>query len=116
MMRVNRLFLSKQKVKALLHFAVVIVIAITILALHGRATAPTANAENARTGLAGSYLRQRRHRSVYLRILRKTRSRSEAGLLRHTPGIEFQARRALAQERAGADADDTGNGREVRRR
>lgn len=45
MMRVNRLFLSKQKVKALLHFVVVIVIAITILALHGRATAPTANAE-----------------------------------------------------------------------
>lgn len=45
MMRVNRLFLSKQKVKALLHFAVVLVIAVTILALHGRATAPTANAE-----------------------------------------------------------------------
>jgi soluble lytic murein transglycosylase-like protein len=43
-MRVNRLFLSNNKVKALFHFVVVIVIAITILALHGRVTAPTASA------------------------------------------------------------------------
>ncbi len=45
MMRVNRLFLSKKKLKALFHFVVVIVIAITILALHGRATAPTVSAQ-----------------------------------------------------------------------
>lgn len=44
-MRVNRLFLSKNKLKALFHFVVVIVIAITILLLHGRATAPTASAQ-----------------------------------------------------------------------
>jgi len=43
-MRVNRLFLSQKKVKALFHLVVVIVIAITILALHGRVTAPTASA------------------------------------------------------------------------
>ena len=45
MMRVNRLFLSKKRLKALFHFVVVIVVAITILALHGRATAPTAIAQ-----------------------------------------------------------------------
>ena len=45
MMRVNRLFLSKKKLKALFHFVVVVVVAITILALHGRATAPTASAQ-----------------------------------------------------------------------
>ena len=45
MMRVNRLFLSKNRLKALFHFVVVIVVAITILALHGRVTAPTASAQ-----------------------------------------------------------------------
>ena len=45
MMRVNRLFLSKKKLKALFHFVVVVIVAVTILALHGRATAPTASAQ-----------------------------------------------------------------------
>jgi soluble lytic murein transglycosylase-like protein len=39
------LFLSKKKLKALFHFVVVILVAITILALHGRVTAPTASAQ-----------------------------------------------------------------------
>ena len=44
-MRVNRLFVSKNRLKALFHFVVVVVVAITILALQGRATAPTAIAQ-----------------------------------------------------------------------